>query len=299
MTSIFLSHSSKDKFFVRQLAERLKKHGVQVWLDEAELKIGDSLTQKIGQAIDVMDFVGVVLSSNSVNSEWVQKELQVAIQKELVRRRVVVLPILLEQVEIPPFLRDKVYADFSAPEKNEESFNKLLAALDDSSVTASEISGKRVPPNQLEDEETTQLGLEDTELSSAEKQLVDFEDILIIDLDERRSYKPDPNKILYQMYLALSRTPPAEWEQIFGEERRFPRHTMWRKAWIEGQFVVIYCVPEELERYHLADLKQDVQISNKKYRQYLIELAQDQMRELDTEKTEREKIQALKRRLEF
>ena len=39
--SIFLSHNSKDKPFVRKLAERLKRHGVSVWLDEAELNIGD------------------------------------------------------------------------------------------------------------------------------------------------------------------------------------------------------------------------------------------------------------------
>jgi hypothetical protein len=52
MPSIFLSHSSRDKFFVRELAKKLQDAGVEVWIDEAELKIGDSLTQKIGRAID-------------------------------------------------------------------------------------------------------------------------------------------------------------------------------------------------------------------------------------------------------
>ena len=107
MGSIFLSHSSKDKFFVRELAERLRGYGVKVWLDEAEIKVGESLSTKIGKAIDENDYVGVVLSQNSINSEWVQRELQVAIHKEFSKKQVVVLPMLLEKVEIPPFLRDK------------------------------------------------------------------------------------------------------------------------------------------------------------------------------------------------
>lgn len=124
MSSIFLSHSSEDKPFVRELATRLKRSGIRVWLDEAEMKIGDSLMERIGQAIDEADFVGVVLSRSSINSEWVQRELQVAMQKEFGQRRVVVLPLLLERVEIPPFLRGKFYADFTTPDP--ASLNKPI-----------------------------------------------------------------------------------------------------------------------------------------------------------------------------
>lgn len=129
MPSIFLCHSSKDKYFVRMLAERMRRFGIRVWLDEAEINIGDSLIEKIGQAIEESDFVGVVLSSNSVNSEWVQRELQLALQKELEEENMVVLPLLLEQVQIPPFLRGKFYADFTTPAKFEESFLQLRRSL--------------------------------------------------------------------------------------------------------------------------------------------------------------------------
>ena len=40
---VFLSHSSKDKLTVRELAERLKADGVRVWLDEWEIRPGDLL----------------------------------------------------------------------------------------------------------------------------------------------------------------------------------------------------------------------------------------------------------------
>jgi hypothetical protein len=82
MPSIFLCHSSRDKVFVRQLAKALTDSGVKVWLDEAEIRIGESLTEKIGRAIDEMDHFGAVLSSTSINSEWVHRELQIATQRE-------------------------------------------------------------------------------------------------------------------------------------------------------------------------------------------------------------------------
>ncbi len=245
MPSIFLSHSSKDKFFVRELAERLKNTGVKVWLDEAEIKIGDSLTDKVGKAIDETDFVGVVLSHNSVNSEWVQRELQVAMQKEFSGRKIVVLPLVLEAVEIPPFLRDKLYADFTTPENYLNNFPRLLKALG-----IEEKKTKAIP------EPAPQARPAPT-LTSAERRLADFEDISISELDHKQSFKPDPAKLLYNIHLRLSSSPPSEWQEIFEAERRFPRHNMWRRAWVEGQHIIIHCVPDELEKYHLKDLVLD------------------------------------------
>ena len=284
--SIFLSHSAKDKFFVRKLAERLHRHGVRVWLDEAELKIGDSLTEKIGQAIDETDFVGVVLSHHSVDSEWVQKELQVALQKEFASREITVLPLLLESVNIPPFLRDKVYADFTTHEKFEETFLKVLQVLGVADTEAETPS------------KTVEVSEPSTSTPAAHR-LTQFEDIRIVGLDDEQSYKPDPVKLLYNVYLELSAIPPEEWQAIFAAERQFPRYSMWRPAWIEGQYIVIRCVPEELEEYHLQGLKEDVQNSNNKYRQYLTEAAQKEVQKMEKAREAHNQFTNLKRRLKF
>ena len=105
MSSIFLSHNSKDKPFVRRLADDLRKEGFYVWVDEAEIKLGDSLIEKIREGLDKMEYVGVVLSKNSINSEWVKKEIDIAMNQEIEGKRVKVLPIMLEQVEPPYFLK--------------------------------------------------------------------------------------------------------------------------------------------------------------------------------------------------
>ena len=87
MTSIFLSHSHSDKPFVRKLASDLSKSGVRVWIDEAEILVGDSLIDKIGSGIEETAFVGAVLSKNSVASSWVKRELEIALNEEIDGKR--------------------------------------------------------------------------------------------------------------------------------------------------------------------------------------------------------------------
>ena len=109
---IFLSHSSKDKDFVRRLANDLQSSNVPVWFDEWELQVGDSLNHKIQEGINESGWLAIVISNNSINSKWVEKELNAALTTELEKRQVFVLPIVIEDCEIPLFLRDKLFADF-------------------------------------------------------------------------------------------------------------------------------------------------------------------------------------------
>ncbi|WP_445143320.1 toll/interleukin-1 receptor domain-containing protein [Dyella sp. Tek66A03] len=127
---IFLSHTGVDKPFVRQLRNDLMAHGVEhVWLDEAEIDIGDSLIAKIDEGMKLSRYVAVVLSKKSINAPWVKKELDVAMNREITTGEVVVLPLLYEECELPEFLKGKLYADFSKPENYESVIGKLLRRL--------------------------------------------------------------------------------------------------------------------------------------------------------------------------
>jgi len=112
MARVFISYSSHDRGFVEQLAKDLMADGVTPWIDRWEMLTGESLTDKIGPAILENDYFVVVMSPSSVESEWVKRELGVALIREFDERRVGVTPIYLRECEIPPFLRDKIYADF-------------------------------------------------------------------------------------------------------------------------------------------------------------------------------------------
>jgi hypothetical protein len=96
-------------------------------VDEAEMQVGDSLLAKIETAIKEFTYLGVVLSPSSISSEWVRREVNLALTQEIQGRRVKVLPLLHSKCEIPGFLTDKIYADFT--EDFNDGFDKLLARL--------------------------------------------------------------------------------------------------------------------------------------------------------------------------
>jgi hypothetical protein len=73
---VFVSHASEDKNeVVRPLAEALRRHGLDVWFDEFELRIGDSLRRKIDAGIARSRFGIVVLSPSFFAKGWPQYEL--------------------------------------------------------------------------------------------------------------------------------------------------------------------------------------------------------------------------------
>ncbi|MEI7730998.1 MAG: toll/interleukin-1 receptor domain-containing protein [Verrucomicrobiota bacterium] len=109
---VFISHSSKDKPFVRKLVAELKKHKLSVWLDEQEIQIGDSIVSKISGGLRDSDYFVIVLSKASVTSPWVQVELNSALIAQISNQGVAVLPVLIEDCDIPTLLRDRLYADF-------------------------------------------------------------------------------------------------------------------------------------------------------------------------------------------
>ena len=112
ITSVFLSHNHADKPFVRKLARDLEGHNVKCWLDEAEMKIGDSLIQKIRDGIDNVEYFAVILSPNSISAPWVVNELDVAMNYQISGKPIKVLPIMLKECEPPGFLVGKFYGDF-------------------------------------------------------------------------------------------------------------------------------------------------------------------------------------------
>ena len=126
---IFLSHSSADKAVVNRIANDLRDRKVPVWFDKWELKVGDSLTQRIEDGIAESSWLAVVLSKSSVQSKWVKKELAAAQAKELQKRSVFTLPLVVDDCEIPLFLLDKVYADFRT--SYEHGFETLVRRIVD------------------------------------------------------------------------------------------------------------------------------------------------------------------------
>jgi hypothetical protein len=126
--SVFISYSSEDSSFAKWLATSLRHRNIGIWLDQWEIRVGESLQERIGVALHKNDFMVVVLSPSSVNSKWVQKELAEAMNREIREKRVVVLPVIARTCRIPVFLTDKKYADFT--KESDSAFEALVTAIE-------------------------------------------------------------------------------------------------------------------------------------------------------------------------
>ena len=110
---VFISHASEDKDeIVRPLAMALQSENLRVWYDEFELKIGDSLRQKIDRGLANSKVGLVVLSPNFISKGWTNYELD-GIVTRTVSGEQVLLPIwhnITKQqvVSYSPSLADKV-----------------------------------------------------------------------------------------------------------------------------------------------------------------------------------------------
>jgi hypothetical protein len=90
----FISHASEDKDQVaRPLAEELRKRGYSVWIDEAELTLGDSLRAEIDKALVACRFGVLVLSTAFFKKSWPQYELDGLVAKEMQDGQKCILPV--------------------------------------------------------------------------------------------------------------------------------------------------------------------------------------------------------------
>ena len=125
--TVFISYNHKDRDFADRLALELVRRDIKVWKDSWRIGVGDSLIQKVQDGLEGARFFCIVFSKNSGHSEWVKREITAALLREIEDRKVMILPILLDDIKLPIFIRDKLYADFRHDFR--EGVDRLLTAL--------------------------------------------------------------------------------------------------------------------------------------------------------------------------
>jgi hypothetical protein len=78
MAEIFISYARKDQAYVERVADHLQRAGFSVWHDVSQIRAGDEWQIKIERAIEECTVVIVVMSAVSVDSKWVNKEVELA-----------------------------------------------------------------------------------------------------------------------------------------------------------------------------------------------------------------------------
>lgn len=94
--SCFISYSSKDQEFTQRLHADLQAKHLRVWFAPEDLKIGDRFQERIEESIRLYDKVTIVLSAASVQSRWVEREVNAAWEREKRENPLVLFPIRID-----------------------------------------------------------------------------------------------------------------------------------------------------------------------------------------------------------
>jgi hypothetical protein len=94
---VFLSHSSQDREITQRIAVTLRNHGIPVWYSATNIRGAQQWQDEIGRALKRCDFFIVLLSNQSIASEWVKRELSYALSHGQYTENI--LPISLEQCD--------------------------------------------------------------------------------------------------------------------------------------------------------------------------------------------------------
>lgn len=93
--SCFISYSHQDEKFSQRLHSRMRSENLRVWYASEDMKGGRKLHEEIFSAIQIHDKVLLVLSENSMKSEWVMTEIRRARKVEREENRRKLFPIRL------------------------------------------------------------------------------------------------------------------------------------------------------------------------------------------------------------
>jgi len=127
---VFLSYSTGDRRVVRRLYRRLKADGFDAWLDQENLAPGDDWKKTIEDEVRATDAMAVCISRGSVNKEgFLNREIKIALDEADLRQpgRILIIPVKLQEVEVPRQLRDFHWADLP----QSRGYERLVRALNE------------------------------------------------------------------------------------------------------------------------------------------------------------------------
>lgn len=113
MANVFVSHRGSDVVPAERLASELKAAGHDVWLDEWELQIGDSIIGRMDAGLADATYVVLCYSAQGVAAPWMSREWMSALARQLGGASVKLLPVVLTGGEPPAILADIKYVDLT------------------------------------------------------------------------------------------------------------------------------------------------------------------------------------------
>lgn len=125
---IFISHSSKDKEIAQEIAQKLKAHNIEYWIDNEKIKFGDGIAEKINEGLVKSNIMILLFSNNLKESNWCRAEYDSAISSSITSKKMKIIPVLLDDIsiqELYPLLIDKRSVNY----RHEKEINDMISQL--------------------------------------------------------------------------------------------------------------------------------------------------------------------------
>ena len=128
MINVFISYAREDEQIAREIFRFLESNGYDPWLDKKKLLPGMDWEHQIELAAKQSDLQIFVLSPRSIQKRGVfQREMRLALKKaeDLLESDISIIPLRLEECEVPLTLRKYQWVEYSNKDRDVE----LIAAL--------------------------------------------------------------------------------------------------------------------------------------------------------------------------
>ncbi len=134
MTKLFVSYNHRDSVFVDRLIRSLGD-SFNIWMDRIRIKPSVSLIEQVAAHIETSDYMLAVISSNSVRSRWVRKELAIADTKPIS-----IVAVITDNCRIPATVSHLPYIDFKKqPAPYKKALQQLVNMLDRAVVVSNNV----------------------------------------------------------------------------------------------------------------------------------------------------------------
>ncbi len=126
---VFISHASEDKEFVLDFASRLRKRGIDAWLDRWEILPGDSFVDKIfDEGLGHAKAVIVIISRHSATKPWVREELNVAVVRKI-NNVSKLIPVVIDDCSVPSCLQGTLWEKIGDLKNYEPNLDRIVLSI--------------------------------------------------------------------------------------------------------------------------------------------------------------------------
>lgn len=145
---VFISYSASDANIVHEICAELRSRGLDIWIDQTEIKPGDEIVEKLNSGLnDAKLFIAFIGSRYFRNGAYTSSEFGAAFHKARATDNWRIITVRLSpQIELPPLVAGRLYIDYTTPS---ETADRIVRAVRNADAWDSpyESSAERRPSN--------------------------------------------------------------------------------------------------------------------------------------------------------